>query len=271
MSCSDSLCTASGASMTLRRYFIQYAVRPCLSLSLVSLCLMAGCDGLAQKGNEPADATGAGVTDPFTAAAADAEPEERPWIEASRPFLTAIAKRDYASAYGLLSNHARARTRPEQFVPLDDPRQAPSSVPLENLTVEQFVDWMQKMEFKLGVPRSVNEVSVFSIDPQVLSGQGDRLEVMFAIGGMPSEIPAAIRKASIRAAVSCQLKDETAKEIAAALNISEEQARAGNWPENDKGYDADEWPYLNVKFVLVEEDGQSKVGYFEFMPPSMLA
>ena len=29
-------------------------------------------------------------------------------------------------------------------------------------------------------------------------------------------------------------------------------------------------PYLNLKVVLVEEGGQLKVGYFEFLPPSML-
>jgi len=29
-------------------------------------------------------------------------------------------------------------------------------------------------------------------------------------------------------------------------------------------------PYLNLKVVLVEEDGELKVGYFEFLPPSMM-
>ena len=29
-------------------------------------------------------------------------------------------------------------------------------------------------------------------------------------------------------------------------------------------------PYLNLKVVLVEEGGQLKIGYFEFLPPSML-
>jgi hypothetical protein len=30
------------------------------------------------------------------------------------------------------------------------------------------------------------------------------------------------------------------------------------------------YPYLNLKVVLVEEDGELKVGYFEFLPPSMM-
>ena len=29
-------------------------------------------------------------------------------------------------------------------------------------------------------------------------------------------------------------------------------------------------PYFNLKVVLVEEGGQLKVGYFEFLPPSMM-
>ena len=29
-------------------------------------------------------------------------------------------------------------------------------------------------------------------------------------------------------------------------------------------------PYLNLKIVLVEEGGQLKIAYFEFLPPSML-
>ena len=34
--------------------------------------------------------------------------------------------------------------------------------------------------------------------------------------------------------------------------------------------DEDFDPYLNLKVVLVEEGGQLKIGYFEFLPPSML-
>ena len=29
-------------------------------------------------------------------------------------------------------------------------------------------------------------------------------------------------------------------------------------------------PYVNLKVVLVEEAGQLKIGYFEFLPPSMM-
>jgi hypothetical protein len=86
---------------------------------------------------------------------------------------------------------------------------------------------------------------------------------------MPAEIPTDIRKAAIRAQLQCELPDEAVKQIAADLKISEEQVRSGNWPENDQ-YDEEAWPYLNFKCVLVEDHGQLKVGYFEFMPPSIL-
>lgn len=29
-------------------------------------------------------------------------------------------------------------------------------------------------------------------------------------------------------------------------------------------------PYFNLKIVLVDEGGQLRIGYFEFLPPSML-
>jgi outer membrane PBP1 activator LpoA protein len=36
--------------------------------------------------------------------------------------------------------------------------------------------------------------------------------------------------------------------------------------QKDENFD----PYFNLKIILVEEDGQLKVGYFEFLPPSMM-
>jgi hypothetical protein len=65
------------------------------------------------------------------------------------------------------------------------------------------------------------------------------------------------------------MNEEDAKPIAEELGISLERAQKGDIPENND-YDADEWPYLTLKLVLVEEDGKLKIGYFEFLPPSML-
>jgi hypothetical protein len=211
-------------------------------------------------------------TDPFQDAVQNAEPGEPPYIEASRPMLTALANRDYASLYGMLSSHALNKVRGDQFGPEQGNAETAAPV-LSNLSQEQFLEWMGIMEKRLGVPHSVRNVHVESIDPKVLSGKVDKLEdkldVMFAIGGMPAEIPAAIRKASVRAQLHCRFSDEDAKRLASELGITEEQVQSGKWPENDKSHDPDERPYLTFKMVLVDDQGTLKIGYFEFLPPSM--
>jgi len=239
--------------------------RPRLCLILPAFFVAAGCVPELPSANRDAPKT---KQDPFAAAAENAEPGESPFLEASRPFLTAVAERDYARVFQELSSHAKAKCDPGQFVPPEEGEQQPE--PIKDMTVEQCAEWMKKMEARLGVPDGVQHVYVESIEPEVLAGKGDRLDVMFAIGGMPADIPADIRKASIRAQVRCQLRDEDVKKIASDLKISEEKVRSGDWPENEFGYDPDERPYLNLKFVLVEEGGKLKVGYFEFMPPSIL-
>ena len=219
------------------------------------------------KGNAPATEQ---TSDVFASAIQDADPGEGPYIEAAKPFLLAIAQRDYAQAYKALSSHARAKTNPEQFVPpINDKTPVAGADFIENITAQQCAEWMKKMEGQLGVPEAVQHVYVQSLEPEVLAGKGDRLDVMFAIGGMPAEIPAAIRKASVRAQIRCQLPEEQVKQIASDLKISEQQVRSGDWPANKHGYDPDERPYFNLKFVLVEENGMLKVSYFEFMPPSL--
>jgi len=235
------------------------------ALILASLLFTSGCvpELPSAKRDAPQD-----KQDPFANAAKDAEPGEGPFLLAAKPFLTAIAERDYVRVFHELSSHAKARTDPGQFVPPED--DAKPGEPIKDMTLEQCADWMKKMEARLGVPEGVQHVYVESIEPEVLAGKGDRLEVMFAIGAMPADIPADIRKASIRAQIRCQLSDKDVKKIASDLKISEEKVRAGDWPENEFGYDPQEGPYLNLKFVLVEEGGQLKVGYFEFMPPSIL-
>jgi hypothetical protein len=236
--------------------------------SFAVLLLVAGCKPDAAPGG--GGASSGPKADIFAEAAKSQEEGEGPFIEPARPFLTAVASRDYAKVYAELSSHAKAKIFPHQFVPQLDDKQPKDDKPVANLTAEQCAEWMKKMEATLGVPEAVQHVYVQTIEPEVLAGKGDRFDVMLAIGGMPAEIPANIRKASIRAQVRCQLPEDDVKKIAADLKISEEQVRSGKWPENDKGYDPDERPYLNVKFVLVEEEGKLKVGYFEFMPPSIL-
>jgi hypothetical protein len=240
---------------------------PRLALVLLA-CLLSGCDLLSPAGGkQQAAESDAAPKDVFAAAAEDAEPGERPYLEAVRPMLEAIAKRDYKGLYGHLSSHAVEKVDSFQFVPPADPS-ASEGESLENLTEEEFVEWMGKMQQQLGEPHSVQSVYVETVDPQVLAGKGDRLEVLMAIGGMPEEIPEQIRKAAIRAAIRCQLDAASTKMVAAEMGISEAEVRAGRWPEG-KSLDEEQWPYLNLKLVLVEEERKLKIGYFEFMPPSV--
>ena len=240
---------------------------------LMGMLLTAGCTPRTApfvKEIELAAGPSTAPSDIFAEAAKSANPGEGPYIEAARPFLTAVANRDFEKVYAELSSHARAKIDPDQFVPPVDDKKPADTKAIKNLTSEQCAQWMKKMEARLGVPDAVQHVYVYSIDPAVLAGKGEPIDVMFAIGGMPKEIPSNLRKASVRAQIRCQFPDAEVKKIAKALNISEQQVRTGPWPENEHGYDSDERPYLNVKFVLVEEEGKLKVGYFEFMPPSIL-
>lgn len=239
---------------------------------LLAVCLLAGCSSRASSSGAGPAAT----MDPITASARDAEPEEQPYFEPSRAFLESVARRDYVAAYAELSSHAKAKVLPQQFYPQEMAAgpgvpSPPANQPLLNVTVEQFVEWMGKTETVLGVPRQLDHVYVQSVDPAELSSSArGSLEHMFSVGAMPDEIPDNIRKASLRAQIRCQFRPEDAQQIAEELNISAEDVQAGRIPENEM-YDPDEmFPYMNVKFVLVEELGQLKVGYFEFMPPSML-
>jgi hypothetical protein len=87
-----------------------------------------------------------------------------------------------------------------------------------------------------------------------------RMDSMFAIGGMPDWIPADIRRASLRGQIHTELSPQELEKVAATEGISVEELK--------KSEDFD--PYFNLKIVLVDEGGELKVGYFEFMPPSML-
>ena len=86
------------------------------------------------------------------------------------------------------------------------------------------------------------------------------MDSMFAIGAMPDWIPADIRRASLRGQIHTELSPQELEKVAQTHGISVE--------ELTKSEDFD--PYLNLKVVLVEEGGQLKVGYFEFLPPSIM-
>jgi len=94
----------------------------------------------------------------------------------------------------------------------------------------------------------------------ITAEQFGAVESMFAIGAMPDWIPAAIRRASLRGQIHTELSAQELEKTAQAQGTSGEELK------KDQDFD----PYFNLKVVLVEEDGQLKVGYFEFLPPSMM-
>ena len=191
---------------------------------------------------------------------------EQPYVDAARPFAEAIAARQYDRAYEFLSSHARARMSLNQFKPEEDEAayKRNEGSPVTNVTAAQFAELMQKVEAQHGQPRKVKHLEVFSTDKDVLNRRSKEefgnLDSMFAIGAMPDSIPADIRRASIRGQIRTELSAEKLAEVAKAEGVTVE----------DLQKDPDFEPYFNFKVVLVEEADGLKVGYFEFLPPSIM-
>jgi hypothetical protein len=196
----------------------------------------------------------------------DAKPDERKYLLAAKPFLMAVASRRYADAYALLSRYAIARMSLEQFKPAqeDSDSQQSQSYAFDNVTPEQFAYLMQYVEAAHGAPRAPKMLHVFSTDPDVLNRRSKEqfgaMDSMFAIGAMPEWIPAEIRRASLRGQIHTELSPQELQNVAQREGISVEDLK--------KSDDFD--PYFNLKLVLVEEGGQFKIGYFEFLPPSIM-
>ena len=195
----------------------------------------------------------------------DAKPDDRKYLLAAKPFFLALANRKYADAYALLSSHARARMSFNQFAPAQDDAtyQQYELSPYDNVTAEQFAYLMQYVEAARGAPRAPKMLHVFSTDPDVLNRRSKEqfaaMDSMFAIGAMPEWIPADVRRASLRGQIHTELSAQELQNEAQRQGITLEELK------KDRDFD----PYLNLKVVLVEEGGQLKVGYFEFLPPSV--
>src|SRR5215469_12809127 len=195
----------------------------------------------------------------------DAKPDERKYLLAAKPFFIAVANRKYADAYALLSRYAIARMSFDQFKPAeqDSDSQQSQSYAFDNVTAEQFAYLMQYVEAAHGAPRAPKMLHVFSTDPDVLNRRSKEqfgaMDAMFAIRAMPDSIPAEIRKASLRGQIHTELSPQELQNVAQREGISVEELK--------KSGDFD--PYFNFKVVLVEEGRQLKIGYFEFLPPSI--
>lgn len=191
-----------------------------------------------------------------------AKPEERPYLEAARPFVEALAGRDYAGVYAQLSRHGRARMSLNQFVPATDQAvfKQREEEALAGVSVEKFLELMALVEQAHGSPRKTKALSVYSLNPEVLNRRGtepfSKMDSMFAVGAMPES--AEVRRASLRGQISTELSAEELARIAQEQGVTVEELK------KDSEF------YFTFKVVLVEEEGGLKVGYFEFLPPSMM-
>lgn len=231
---------------------------------LAALWFLPGCGKKNESANESTPASGQKEDWVQTE---NATPEERGYLEYGRSIVLTVANRAYADFYAQLSSQARARLSLNQFAPEDDDaafaRQ--EKQPRLDVALPEFQELMGRVEQRFGKPLKPLDLHVHSSDPAVLSGtkrEGlDALDAMFAIGNMPANIPAASRKASLRAKIGVELSAEQLAETAKAYKMSVEELQK----------DEDFKPYLTLKLVLVtDNDGQLRVGYFEFLPPSMM-
>jgi hypothetical protein len=189
-------------------------------------------------------------------------PDEQRYMEAGKSFILAVARNDPTAAYACFSSHAKAQMQLMQFkTPVDEAEQKKIAKQVyKDVSAEKFAELVGEVVRQYGEPKEVRLLYCFKTDPHVLSGAGEPLDTLFAIGGMPKSVPAAIRRASLRGQVTVKWK---ADELAA-------EAKESGMTEEEILKEEDGQPYFNLKFVLVEENGELKVGYFEFMPPSMM-
>ena len=161
----------------------------------------------------------------------DANPEERKYLVAAKPFFIAVANQQYAEAYALLSSHAKARMSLNQFTPAqqDADFQQNESNPFINVTAEQFAYLMQYVEAAHGTPRAPKMLHVFSTDADVLNRRSKEqfgaMDSMFAIGAMPDSIPADIRRASLRGQIHTDLSPEELEKVANEQGVSVEELK----------------------------------------------
>ncbi|HWA29388.1 MAG TPA: hypothetical protein VG734_27305 [Lacunisphaera sp.] len=234
-----------------------------LTLAIASVVL-GGCGKAQPSGNE---ATGRPAKAPEDwVQAENATPAEKAYLEYGRGLVEAIANNAYADFHAQLSTHAKARMSLNQFAPEDDDAKFDLNEKRaeQNVTLPRFLELMQNVEARFGRPVKPLDLHVHTTEAAVLAGtkkEGlEALEVMMAIGNMPALAPADSRKASLRARIRIELSPEQLAEAAKAYQTTPTELLKSE----------DFQPHLTLKLVLVEEAGKLQVGYFEFLPPSML-
>ena len=66
-------------------------------------------------------------------------------------------------------------------------------------------------------------------------------------------------RASLHGQIVTEFDPAELKRLAEQYNMTPDEIKS----------DEEMQPYFNIKYVLVEEEGKLKVGYFEFRPPSI--
>lgn len=230
------------------------------SLALCAVGVLSSCNKSKPEGQASAAKTEDWVD------TSESTTEGKAYLAYGRGVVRAVSDRDYAAFHGQLSTQARSRMSLNQFAPADDEavfaRQEKN--PEKNVPVERFIQLMQQCETRFGRPQQPLNLHIHSTEAVVLAGTQrggiDGLDTMFAIGNMPDLAPAASRKASLRAKIRVELSPTQLAESAKAYQVSVEEL------QKDPDFD----PYLTLKLVLTEHEGGLQVGYFEFLPPSMM-
>ena len=182
----------------------------------------------------------------------DAEKEQ---LLAGRPFHEAIANRDYEGAFALLSDYAKqdvSRRQVAQNLSLAEEKDLAQKPRIESLTLATFKEWMAKFEQVYGTPLEINEMAVDEMDPEILAGGGNAMDTAFSIGLISDNVPPEIRRSVIRSYITGRHTEKNAQFLMESEGLTE--AEVHEYLE----------PQYEMKTVMVEIDGQLKVGHFEF-------
>ena len=92
----------------------------------------------------------------------DTTTEEIAYLQAGKNFYLAIAGRDYETAFSLLSPRALTNVRSDQFIDESDEAHGKKVEPehFDQLTKEQFLAGMKKIEQRYGEPLHINSLGV---------------------------------------------------------------------------------------------------------------
>lgn len=189
-------------------------------------------------------------------------PEDLRYAQAAESFVHAIANQQYAEAYELLSDYAKSRMTLNQFVAPTDvlTLKRNEQTPFLHVTAANFVELMKKVQELYGLPQSVVSLTVFSTNTDILCRRNLEgaaiIESASAIGTMPDAIPFEIRRASVHAQIATALTPGQLRQAAAEMDVKLE----------DLQKDTNFMPSFNLKVVLIEQQRELKVGYFEFLP-----